>query len=175
MKIFKKGFTLIELMVVVSIISILSAVLYANFSDARAQSRDKARMSELKQVQLALEMYKAQNDTYPTQGCGPATSFAGPGPASASGFSSCANYINSLVPDYITELPTDDVFETINNRGYFYRSNGDHYKLMAYDVLESMTMVRGDEFARCPVLAGACAAGIPPTTMAVYSVGAETW
>jgi prepilin-type N-terminal cleavage/methylation domain-containing protein len=170
------GFTLIELMVVISIIGLLSAVVYANFNDARAQSRDKVRMTSLKEVQLALEFYKAQNGGYPPAGCSVAnTNFAGPGTASVSGLTACSAYITGLVPDFISALPTDPNQESIPNKGFYYRSNGTSYKLMAYDVVEKLTITSaGDEFARCPAVGGGCAS-IPVTTYAVYSAGAETW
>lgn len=170
------GFTLIELLVTVSIIAILSAILYTGFEESRAQARDKARMTALKEVQLALEFYKAQNGSYPTQGCGSGSQFAGPGSATGASFSSCDTYINGLVPDFIGALPRDPKSESDNNMGYYYRSNGTSYKLMSYGVVEnSFVSSVGDEFARCPSLGGACAGGVPTDTYAVYSVGAETW
>ncbi len=54
------GFTLVELMVVISVIGILSSIVYANFGSARASARDDIRKSALKEVQLAIELYKAQ-------------------------------------------------------------------------------------------------------------------
>lgn len=171
---FKKGFTLVELMVTVSIIAILSAIIYASFDQARAQARDKARMSSLKEVQLALEVYKAQNGSYPLSGCS-ASGFAGPGPAS-SGFTACNNYIPGLVPDFIDKLPTDPRFESESTRGYYYQSDGNSYKFMSYDVVEAQTVTAyGEEFARCPGAGGACGATVPATTYAVYSAGAENW
>ena len=50
-------------MVVVGIIAILSSILYANFNEARMIARDKTRMTTLKEVQLALELYKAQMES----------------------------------------------------------------------------------------------------------------
>jgi prepilin-type N-terminal cleavage/methylation domain-containing protein len=172
---FNTGFTLVELMVVVTIIAILSSILFASFGDARAQSRDKARMTALKELQLSIELYKAQNGTYPTQGCGSGTQFAGPGSATDSSFSSCVTYITGLVPDFISVLPADTLYENEANRGFYYRSDGNSYKLMAYDVVETLTVTLGDEFARCPSTSGACASGIPANTYAVYSAGAESW
>ena len=55
---FTKGFTLMELLVTVSIIAILSSVLFATYNDAREQARDKLRMTDLKEMQVAkLTMY----------------------------------------------------------------------------------------------------------------------
>lgn len=61
-----KGFTLIELLVVIAIIGILSSVVLASLNSARKKSRDARRISDLKQIQLALEMYAdANSGNYP--------------------------------------------------------------------------------------------------------------
>jgi len=180
MKFFYKktaGFTLIEIMVVIGIIGILSAIIFASFSDARQISRDKVRTTTLKEMQLAIEFYKAQNDVYPAAGCStPNTNFAGPGEPGDTEYSKCSDYISGLVPDFMPSLPTDPVFEQEAGRGFFYRSDGNSYKLMAYDVVENLTITNyGAEFARCPVAGGVCLVVPPPTTYAVYSYGAESW
>jgi len=60
------GFTLIELLVVIAIIGILSAVVLASLNSAREKSRDAKRISDVKQLQLALELYLDDNaSTYP--------------------------------------------------------------------------------------------------------------
>lgn len=180
----KAGFTLIELLVVIGIIAILSAILYANFSQARMIARDKARLTTLKEMQLALELYKAQNGEYPEAGCGAAEfDFAGPGIViSGSNFVSCtgnneANYIVGLVPDYIAELPQDPLFEDEPGRGYYYRSDGTSYKFMVLDSVEVNAVDDwGHEFARCPGSGGECGSIEDiSTTYAVYSAGAEQW
>jgi len=61
-----KGFTLIELLVVIAIIGILSSVVLASLNSARQKSRDAKRVSDIKQVQLALELYFDTNKAYPT-------------------------------------------------------------------------------------------------------------
>lgn len=61
-----KGFTLIELLVVVAIIGILSSFLMANFVGIRQRARDGQRKSDLRQIQSALEMYRADQGNYPT-------------------------------------------------------------------------------------------------------------
>jgi general secretion pathway protein G len=62
----KRGFTLIELLVVIAIIGILSSVVLASLNDARQKSRDAKRISDVKQLQLALELYYDANGNYPT-------------------------------------------------------------------------------------------------------------
>ena len=61
----RKGFTLIELLVVIAIIGILSSVVLASLNSARGKSRDAKRVADIKQLQLALELYFDTNRSYP--------------------------------------------------------------------------------------------------------------
>ncbi len=60
-----KGFTLIELLVVIAIISVLASLLMANFVGVRQRGRDAQRKSDMRQIQSALELYRADNGSYP--------------------------------------------------------------------------------------------------------------
>ena len=60
-----KGFTLIELLVVISIIGLLSSVLLVSLSTARRSARDAVRLSSLKEMQTALELYYSGAGSYP--------------------------------------------------------------------------------------------------------------
>lgn len=62
---FNKGFTLIELMVVVVIIAILTSIVATSFAQAKAKSRDAKRISDLAQIQLALELAFDKCGLYP--------------------------------------------------------------------------------------------------------------
>jgi len=74
MNIKSKGFTLIELLVVVAIIGILATVVLSSLSSARESARDAKRLSDIKTIQTALEMYANDNSgRYPI----PPTSWAG--------------------------------------------------------------------------------------------------
>lgn len=58
MKIHKNsGFTILELLVVIAIIGILAAIVLPNFTTARIKGRDARRISDLKSIQLALQVY----------------------------------------------------------------------------------------------------------------------
>ena len=61
----KKGFTLIELLVVISIIGLLSTMAVIALNNARQKARDAKRISDIKQIQTALELYFNDKNGYP--------------------------------------------------------------------------------------------------------------
>ena len=78
MKKLQKGFTLIELMIVIAIIAILAAILIPNFLHARAESQTSACEGNLKQIATALEEYAVDNSgNYPATGVVAVALFAG--------------------------------------------------------------------------------------------------
>ncbi|MDX9892817.1 MAG: type II secretion system protein [Patescibacteria group bacterium] len=66
----KKGFTLIELLVVIAIIGLLSTLAVVALNSARLKARDAKRVSDIKQIQTALELYYSDENSYPTAGGG---------------------------------------------------------------------------------------------------------
>ena len=64
-KLNQKGFTLIELMIVVAIIGILAAIAIPQFAAYRTKSYNSAAQSDLRNVLTVLEAYYADNQEYP--------------------------------------------------------------------------------------------------------------
>jgi len=62
----QKGFTLIELLVVIAIIGLLSTLAVVALNNARQKSRDAKRVSDVKQMQTAFELYYNDANEYPT-------------------------------------------------------------------------------------------------------------
>jgi type II secretion system protein G len=60
------GFTMIELLVTISIIGILVAISIVGLQGARESARDTRRKSDLEEIRSALELYKADCGHYPT-------------------------------------------------------------------------------------------------------------
>lgn len=102
-----KGFTLIELLVVIAIIGILSSVVLASLSTARAKSRDARRVSDLGQIQLALELYFDANSSYPYNAGGLQSWTSAAVPAAG---------VGSTSPSYIPKIPSDPTAGT----NYYY-------------------------------------------------------
>ena len=61
----KKGFTLVELLVVIAIIGLLSTLAVVSLGSAREKARDARRISDIKQIQTALELHFADQGSYP--------------------------------------------------------------------------------------------------------------
>ena len=61
----KKGFTLIELLVVISIIALLSSIVIASLMGARERAKKSAFLQSMRQIGLALELYRSENGVYP--------------------------------------------------------------------------------------------------------------
>lgn len=87
----RKGFTLVELLVAVTIVAILSVTAFVAFGGQTLRARNAKRQEHLSSIQSALELYFTQNNVYPT-----VTEFNDPLEAS-----------NPLVPEFISIIPSD--------------------------------------------------------------------
>ena len=62
----KKGFTMVELVVTITIITILGAISFITFSSYVSGSRDSKRVIDLESISASLEIfYKKNNGVYP--------------------------------------------------------------------------------------------------------------
>lgn len=120
------SFTLIEILVVATIISLLASggmVIYSQFSK---QARDAKRKLDLENVRAALEMYKSTNSVYPDGSWNDLNSF--------------------LIPQYLGSLP-DDPKSTFS---YYYEStDGSDYTIAAQLEIGGTTCVTGECGENC--------------------------
>ena len=82
----QRGFSLIELIVVVTIIGILAGTAMINIKNIRRKAAETALMDNLFQMRKAIDNFKADKDRYP-------------------------NDLNELVPNYLHHIPVDPITE----------------------------------------------------------------
>jgi type II secretion system protein G len=90
----KKGFTLMEILIVISILSILMMLVLANLKNQISKAQDAQRKTDLQKIQKAIEEYSNDNQTYP---------------ANNTMISHCGK--GDLAP-YLLKIPCDPVMKT---------------------------------------------------------------
>jgi prepilin-type N-terminal cleavage/methylation domain-containing protein len=107
----KKGFSLVELLIVIAIIGIITTVVLANVARAKANSRDGKRITDISQLQLALALYLDKNEQYPIG-------------------NSIATLSALIAPDkFVDKIATDPINDSLHKYGY--TSDGFSYCLGA--------------------------------------------
>lgn len=119
----QRGFTLIEVLVAVTIIAILISIGVVSYGSVNKRSRDAKRKGDVEQLRSALEMYRADNSYYPNSGSGAW--------ADASGLSTV------LVSTYLPTIPSDPK----STQTYRYKatnlSGGNYYGYCMSALIES--------------------------------------
>lgn len=126
----KKGFTLVELMVVIVIMGVLVSIGTFAFQSSQKKSRDSRRKSDLDQITKALEMYNTDVGNYPAGGAA-ATADAGKIIGCGDTVKVACNwgegFVNTTKATYMVKLPKDPA----ENRTYYYERVGNGYRLYA--------------------------------------------
>lgn len=155
----KKGFTLIEILIVVAIIGILASVVVVGLGPAQKKGRDSRRVSDLRSVQTALELYYGKNGAYPVPN-GTWAQFAAVLTGAGIGTSQIPNdpttsrdYVYSsdaAGTTYILAAQLEDATGNIMNSSFGYGVTG------GVDLQASQTSVRGITDTKCGVAGFYC-------------------
>ena len=166
------GFTLVELLIVISIIAILTGVIIAKISGSRQSANYLKRLSDINQIDLALQRYNVVNlGKYPTTNGvwqSNATCVAQTATVSATA------YVPAVSGSYIASLPLDPEksVNCLNGPVYMYKSNGRDYKLIVYnDVKDKDIMFQKNKDKIDPVRLSTSTT----PSFGVWTSGAATW
>jgi len=138
------GFTLIELLVVIVIIGIIATFSVIIINQARAKARDAQRLSDIKQISTALELYRADEESYPTV-LTPGQSLVGP--------TSGVIYVKTLPTN---PPPTNDGSCTVNEYAYLTSDGGETYQITYCLGGATGSAAAGTNVARPYVIASSC-------------------
>ncbi len=112
-----RGFTLIEILVVLAIIGIAAAVIALNVGAARERARDAKRVENVNQIDTAIALYLTENGTPPGDD---GVEYINGNPA----------WIPGLAPRYIREVPSDPV--DTGDYKFHYARQGINYEVAAF-------------------------------------------
>ncbi len=107
-----RGFTLIELVVVIAIIGFLSSIAITTFNATRLDARDKHRIEDLYALKVALNLYHNDHNEFPKQS------------ASMNGDTATNQAFLSALGPYLQGKPVDPM--GIGNETYSYYYDGAH-------------------------------------------------
>jgi type II secretion system protein G len=136
----QRGFTLVELMVVVAIIALIASIVIPNYVHARAQASVVDSIANMKQIAVALESYYADNQCYPgSSGC------------AASGATVNPNLFGGSPNNYLNITPVNDMGRQPYNYSDL-RTDPDSYRIddpAKYDpsLLNNLVQVDGTSCA----------------------------
>lgn len=121
------AFTLIELLIVLTIMGILAGLGFANFRTSQLKGRDAQRKQDLKQLANALELYFSDHKSYPS------SNIAGSILGCPSTTNTVCSWGDSSISDtntvYIVTVPKDP--NTNYNYWYIASSDGSKYQLFS--------------------------------------------
>lgn len=121
MNVLEKGFTLIEVMVVVVIIGLLAAVIGPNVIGTLEDGQQKIARSDFSGIEVALKMYRLDNSSYPTTEQGLKALVEKPG--------SSPEPKSWRVDGYLDQLPLDPW-----KNPYVYESPGEDHRYDLYSL-----------------------------------------
>ena len=102
----KKGFTLVELLIVIIIIAVLAAIAIPKFSSSSQRSKESSLRANLKLVRNAIDLFRADTNAYPADMAGLTTS-------TTSGLNTAAAKCTIAATDwrgpYLQTVPVDPV------------------------------------------------------------------
>ena len=120
-----KGFTLVELLIVIIVIGILLSISIVAYNGAQQRARDSVRQNDISEIAKGLEQYYLVNHKYPASGGATVTTNTWNTTADAS----WGTFVTTLKPYMDNNVPSDPIstpnvnIMTPNGYNYAYFSN----------------------------------------------------
>jgi prepilin-type N-terminal cleavage/methylation domain-containing protein len=137
---FNKGFTLVEILVTITIILILTAVVLASISSIKAHGRNAERSTDVSTILNAVYQYAVDNNNQL-----PSTITTSSTEICKTGASPCTGYIDLSVlttnQKYIVSLPTDPSSTSTVGTGYFISKDANNRVIVAAPKAEASTTI----------------------------------
>ena len=114
----QRGFTLVELLIVIAIIAVLAAILLPVFLTVRARARQTVCVSNLRQIGLAIGLYAQDNDDFYPAGKDPSDEFAVPDIWTGSPYQTQVHqmpFLNAILAPY---LQSKEIWHCPGDKGY---------------------------------------------------------
>jgi len=107
----ESGFSLVEVLIVLAILSVLLAIAIVSLTDAFERTKQRATMSDMRTISKALEIYRADTGHYPANGQG------------------MSQLVLLLIPYQTSVLPSNDAWK----HAYTYSTdNVDSYSIESF-------------------------------------------
>ncbi len=129
-----KGFTIVELLVVIALIAILLILVLVNLNKNRALARDNIRIADIDSIRLALDEYRAACGVYPAT-------------LEVTADNGRTGSCSKTLGDFIAQIPTNPTYSDGNNQYYQSHSSSpyiDEEKYMYFGM--SNTSINGPCF-----------------------------
>ncbi len=107
----KRGFTIVELLIVIVVIAVLAAITVTAFRGIQGRARDSKRAADAKSIVKSLEAHRAVNGIFPQE-----TPTSGAGSYEQS-TDTAGTFMEYLKGTYFSETPVDP----INDASHYYR------------------------------------------------------
>ncbi len=131
-----RAFTLVELLVVIAIIAILTGIIVTNLVSSRSKARDGKRISDLGQIQLAINLYYDRCRAYPSS--------TGQGGILTGAVDISSNCGAGKLTDYISQIPVPPGNAPLNQTQYDYTTDANKDNYVLHTVLENQNEVTAD-------------------------------
>ncbi len=164
----RHGFTLVELLVVVVVISILASITIVSYNGIQQRARNAQRVQDINSIVKAVQLFYADNGSFPVSSCSASCKINASWSSTSDG--SWANLEAQLVPKYLSVLPKDPLAKVSTGPAIFAGANNYSYDFVSGTVWcgavgrqSFMLAYRLEAATQTRTIEGDCSSGTQPT------------